>query len=284
MALPSTLLDLGVTLRPEHDAERQRHVAHLAARLGFRWVWLPVTGGAPGPEIATLVERARPARVGLLVGGDPATVVQRVTELCAGGLAPDVRLEIHAPAELREQLVAAVGGLDRWRERAFVPWYDADAAGLVVLAEEAVDRAAVEAGLADAAARRAQLSEDLVLSVALTVSIGRTMSEAEARAQRDPALAGAHHPRTAGLFGTLENAQAQALGLARAGAGAIRATLADEHDVADLLAQLRAVAVGPTPVLHAQGLPSPEQNVSGARRGPRRSPGRSPAASGRTPS
>lgn len=255
-SVPSTLLDLGLTLRAENDPGRQRHIAHLAARLGFRYVWLPVSGDAPVPDLTALVEGARPSRVGLVVGaGDgagPEAVVRRVTALCAGGLPAEVALEIHAPAGFRDRLVAATGGPGPWRERAFVPWYDPEAAGYVVLADQAEDRAAVLTALADAVGRRGQQGHDLVLSVALTVSIGRTMSEAEARALRDAALSGTHHPKIAGLFGTLEHAQDQALELAHAGADALRATIADEQDVADLLAQLRSVAVGPTPLLYAR--------------------------------
>ncbi|MGP3951527.1 hypothetical protein [Streptomyces sp. 7N604] len=252
MTAPSTLLDLGLTLRPERDIERLQHVARLAARLGFRYLWLPVPDDAPVPDPAALVDSARPSRVGLVVGGDPESVVQRVTALRDGGLPPDALLEIHAPVELRDRLVAAVGGPGQWRERAFVPWYDEEAAGHVVLAERATDRATTVKGLADASERRGGQGHAPVISVALTVSIGRTMSEAEARALRDSALSGAQHPKIAGLFGTLEHAQEQALELARAGADTLRATLADEQDVADLLAQLRSVAVGPTPLLHAR--------------------------------
>lgn len=256
MTLPSTLLDLGVTLRPEHDAERRRHVARLAGRLGFRHVWAPLTGDPAGADVTALVEWARPARVGLVLTGDPADMAGRIAALPDAGPAADVLLEIHAPATARDRLVAAAGGSGRWRANAYVTWYDPEAAGLVVPADEVGDRARAEAAVEQAAARRRAGGGDrrtFPISVALTVSIGRTMSEAEARALRDPALSGPRHPRRAGLFGTLEHAQEQALGLARAGADAVRATLADERDTADLLAQLRAVAVGPTAVLHARG-------------------------------
>lgn len=252
MIVPNTLLDLGLTLRAEQDGERLRHAALLAARLGFRYVWLPVPEGTAVPDVAALVESARPGRVGLVVGGGPESLVQRITALCDGELPHDLLLEIHAPAGLRDRLVAAVGGPEQWRQRVFVPWYDEGAAGHVVVADQSADRGAMLKALADVSERRGGRRRSPVLSVALTVSIGRTMSEAEARAQRDPALSGTRHPKTTGLFGTLEHAQEQALELARAGADALRATLADEQDAADLLAQLRAVAVGPTPLLHAR--------------------------------
>ncbi|MGW0712389.1 hypothetical protein ACWD4G_41735 [Streptomyces sp. NPDC002643] len=249
MTVPDTLLDLGLTLRSQQGTERLLHTARLAARLGFRYLWLPVPEGAALPDTAALALSARPGRVGLVLSGDPESVIRRLTALRDSR---DLLLEIHAPAALRDRLVAALGGPDQWRRRAFVPWYDEEAAGHVVPAEQAADRETALKALADASGRRGVRERSPVLSVALTVSIGRTMSEAEARAQRDDALSGPRHPRIAGLFGTLEHAQEQALGLARAGADTLRATLADEQDAADLLAQLRAVAVGPTPLLHAR--------------------------------
>jgi hypothetical protein len=85
--------------------------------------------------------------------------------------------------------------------------------------------------------------------VELSVAIGRTYNEAVARADRDPRFHGAAHPRESGLFGTFEQAQTQVLELARAGATQLRLVLADELDVADLMAQVRALVVGATPAL-----------------------------------
>lgn len=81
--------------------------------------------------------------------------------------------------------------------------------------------------------------------VALPVSIGRTRNEAVARADRDPRFADADHPQVCGIFGTLEQGQEQVLELARAGAGLLLVTVADDLDVADLLAQVRALVSGP---------------------------------------
>ena len=89
--------------------------------------------------------------------------------------------------------------------------------------------------------------------VDVAVAIGRTRSEAAARAARDPRFVGAGHPEAGGIFGTFEQAQALVLELARAGADELRVTLADEIDVADLLAQTRALVVGPTRALLDRG-------------------------------
>lgn len=91
--------------------------------------------------------------------------------------------------------------------------------------------------------------DDRPLIVAVPISIGRTLNEAEARADRDPRFAGDRHPRACGVFGTFEQAQEQVLELARAGAEVLLVTVPDEHDVADVLAQVRALVVGATPVL-----------------------------------
>jgi hypothetical protein len=90
------------------------------------------------------------------------------------------------------------------------------------------------------------------LQVAVPISIGRTMNEAIARADLEPRFAGDRHPRDVGIFGTFEQAQEQVLALARAGADDLVLDVPLGRDVADLLAQIRALVVGATPeLLHA---------------------------------
>lgn len=252
MGVPTTLVALELTLRAEHDPVRQGHIAHLAGRLGYRAIWLPVDIAATvDPDVLDMLAlSARPARLGLLLRG-PTAGPALVHWLAGSG---DVLVELAGtpPGPARAELVAAVGGPQRWRERVRTTDLDLTAAGHVV---RAATRDAAQFELAQARSARAEARlhpADYPLIIALPVAIGRTMSEAAARALRDPALVELGDPREAGLFGTLEQAQAQALALARAGADAIRATLADEADVTDLLAQLRSVAVGPTPLLHAR--------------------------------
>lgn len=92
--------------------------------------------------------------------------------------------------------------------------------------------------------------EDLrPLMVAVPISIGRTLNEAVARADRDSRFVGPNHPEVAGIFGTFEQAQHQVLELARAGAEILLLTVPDELDIADVLAQVRALVVGATPAL-----------------------------------
>ena len=93
------------------------------------------------------------------------------------------------------------------------------------------------------------LEDGRPLIVAVPISIGRTYNEAMARADRDPRFAGDDHPRVSGIFGTFEQAQDQVLALARAGAEVLLVTVPHELDVADVLAQIRALVVGATPAL-----------------------------------
>ncbi|MCX6460083.1 MAG: hypothetical protein NTZ03_07210 [Actinobacteria bacterium] len=93
------------------------------------------------------------------------------------------------------------------------------------------------------------LGDERPVTVAVSLSIGRTRSEAMARADRDPRLVGAAHPQESGIFGTFEQAQQQVLELARAGAQILLVTVPQELDIADVLAQVRALVVGATPAL-----------------------------------
>ena len=86
------------------------------------------------------------------------------------------------------------------------------------------------------------------LLVAVPISIGRTRSEAVARADLEPRFDD-RHPREVGIFGTFEQAQEQVLELARAGADGLVLDVPLARDVADVLAQIRALVVGATPEL-----------------------------------
>lgn len=87
------------------------------------------------------------------------------------------------------------------------------------------------------------------LLVAVPISIGRTMNEAAARADMEPRFSGPRHPREVGVFGTFADAQEQVLDLARAGADGLLLDVPFPTDVADVLAQIRALVVGATPEL-----------------------------------
>jgi hypothetical protein len=88
--------------------------------------------------------------------------------------------------------------------------------------------------------------------VDVPVSIGRTQAEAVARAASDPVFAVVGTPQLTGLFGRLEDVQAQVAVLAAAGVSELCCILPAE-DLLDHLAQLATVAVG-HPDTHAPGL------------------------------
>jgi hypothetical protein len=249
------LLDLALTLHPAHPAAHQDRQALLASRLGYAEVWLPVDAGFgfPSPaRLAGLAAVAEPTRVGLVVSGTEPEVVGELLRLAAGAGAGTL-VELVGTAA-GPAFVQAVGGLAAWRARVRMPAFDPTAAGTVIAASTRADSLT---GIAVAAAQRAAAgltAAEHPVVAALPASIGRTWNEAAARAGRDPyfAAGAGTDPRGSGLFGTYEQAQAQVLELAAAGADGLRLTVPDEVDVADLLAQVRSVVVGATPVLHAR--------------------------------
>jgi hypothetical protein len=253
MVAPDAILRLGLVLRSSHAAAARQQTALLATRLGYASVWLPVAATedscsveATLAELGDLAAIAAPARVGVILDGESDDVAGWLRTADFGSREFLVELAASAP-----ELISAAGGPSAWRSRVQTVGFDQAGAGVVIAASS---RGETVRAVQEAAEARRQVNANVLqlpIIVSLAVSIGRTMSEAEARAARDPILAGSAHPRQSGLFGTFEDAQNQALALAAAGADELRVTLADEHDVADLLAQLRAVVVGPTPVLHA---------------------------------
>jgi hypothetical protein len=257
MPAPGVLMDLALTLDAEQPEARQRQAAVLASRLGYVEVWLP-TGGAPAPDtsrLAALAAAAAPARLGAILtdagAGAEADADAAVAWLLRlpPGVADGMLLDL--PRSTPE-LIRAVGGADAWRARVRLPAFEPAAAGTVIATPYRDQTMAEVAAAASARARSGLTGPQHPITASLPVSIGRTVNEAEARASRDPRFAGAGHPRGSGLFGTHEQAQSHVLDLAAAGADALRVTVPDEVDVADLLAQVRSLVVGATPVLHAR--------------------------------
>jgi alkanesulfonate monooxygenase SsuD/methylene tetrahydromethanopterin reductase-like flavin-dependent oxidoreductase (luciferase family) len=249
MPAPASLLTLGLVLRADLSTAGRLQLAILADRLGYASVWLPSLVGKD--ELAGLRAAVTRVRVGLLIGQEADDAVDLLAS--ADLVGRDLLAEVRTSASESPDLVSAVGGSVVWQTRVWNRCLDLSGAGYVV---DQATRAAALDEVGRAVRVRAQAgrsADDFGIVVALNVSIGRTMGEAEARAARDPLFAGDRHPRDSGLFGTFEDAQQQVLQVAAAGADELRVTLADEHDVADLLAQVRAAVVGPTPVLHAAG-------------------------------
>jgi hypothetical protein len=92
----------------------------------------------------------------------------------------------------------------------------------------------------------------------LPVSIGRTSAEAHARRAVDSDFGGRGDPMEIGLFGALEDCQAQVARLAQQGIVDLRCVLPDTQDVHDVMAQLTAVAIGDATTHHPDRARSPD--------------------------
>ncbi len=98
------------------------------------------------------------------------------------------------------------------------------------------------------------------------VSIGRTRQEALARVAATPAFQQTGTPANQGLFGTLEDCQQQVQRWARAGIRGL-CLVAPDPDLPDVVAQLRAVAVG-DPAAPFSGERSPDPSPPAGWGGP----------------
>lgn len=95
-------------------------------------------------------------------------------------------------------------------------------------------------------------AESAVQGITLDVNvfIGRTLSEASARAERDSRFDVADL-ESLGIFGTFEQAQSRLIELSKLNVKSLIATVPYDLDVADVLAQLHALVIGPTVKLSA---------------------------------
>jgi hypothetical protein len=250
---PRAFPALGITLRASGDAGLSGllHLAHLAGRIGYPLVWLPATPPPALAELRELVRVAAPARVGLVLDDAAELGVGWLSATRDDPVLGRLPVEIAGRPPERAGVRSALGP-DGYAARVWSRELDLAGAGHVVAGrnEAEVTRRVVAAREARTAAGRPAAEFPVVVDVG--VAIGRTMGEAEARVRLDPVLAARPDLRTAGLFGTFDDAQERVLAYARAGADGLRATLALERDVADLLAHLRAVTVGPVAVLLAR--------------------------------
>ncbi len=94
----------------------------------------------------------------------------------------------------------------------------------------------------------------LGIALEVPVSIGRTVAEAQARADAEPLFQTLGAPSEVGVFGTLEQCQERVIELAHAGVTDLRCILPNSPDVHDVIAQLTAITVGSVDVF-ARGAP-----------------------------
>ena len=156
-------------------------------------------------------------------------------------LTAGVRARLSTLARMPEDLGPLLGVVD---DVILSAWHSPD---LETAADES-RVAAVDAGRDPAS---------LGVAVLLPVSVGRTVAEASARAEMDPAFARFGHPSEIGIFGTLEDCQDRVIALAHAGITDLRCVLPATPDVHDVIAQLTAITLGTADVLVPGSLRSP---------------------------
>jgi hypothetical protein len=271
LAPPGRLVRLGVVLDARSPAGRLAEVARMCDRAGIGAIWMddsappgpsPATGprpsgdlgmGPPDPlaglrELAPAVGRAslgamldgrRPVpaldglpreRLELTLLGDARAEVDRLRAGVGGDLPrPRLAVEVGDPERLDRERLAWLAGV----------------ADDVLVAAADVGRVAEQArALREAFTLAGRDPGSLGVAVRLPVSIGRTVAEAAARWNAEPAFANLGPPTQAGVFGTLEQCHERVIALAHAGVTDLRCVLPDAPDVHDVIAQATAMTVG----------------------------------------
>ena len=281
LAPPGRLVRLGVVLDARGRGGRMTEVARMCDRAGIGAVWMDDSAppepppGTPDPPLASsppdplgglrdLVPVVARARLGaIMAGGRPVAALD--------GL-PVERLELTLLGDARDEVDRLRGGFGDGRPRPTVAvevgdperldpdrlaWL-AGVADDVLVAAADVDRVAEQARVVrELYALAGRDPAGVGVAVRLPLSIGRTVAEAAARWDAEPAFAGLGPPTRAGVFGTLEQCHDRVLALAHAGVTDLRCVLPDAPDVHDVIAQATAMTVGTVAQL-APGAPRSE--------------------------
>lgn len=224
-------------------------VARLVGRLQLAGVWWrqpPVTG-SPASNVAGLLDllwtSAAPASAGLIAAAWHLSpdLIDRLQGPVDGG-EPAVRLAVCDPVSWPAEFMRTLADhLHAMRVKlAWPSGPDAlPGAATAVFVPIAADR---DLGASVVAAAAVAAGRPVLVEVA--VSVGRTSAEASARTIGDELFTVIGHPADQGLFGTLEECQAEAAELAQMGATELVCHLPRSPDLPDVLAQLRAISIG----------------------------------------
>jgi hypothetical protein len=249
------LARLGVVVDPDEPSATA--IARFADLAGIDIVWSASLGrdDAPGGDIGPVAAALSRARLGAIVAGSaiiPTAPVEITVD--AGDETPAIvrRLRADDNGRTNRVRIGAVAGSP------------AAIAPLLAVVDDVVLPAwrfpDLETAADEARAEAQEAGRDpatLGVAALVPVSIGRTGTEAEARADDDPLFARLGHPRDVGIFGTLEECQDRVIALAHAGISDLRCILPAAPDVHDVIAQLTAVTIGTTDVLVPGSLRSP---------------------------
>jgi hypothetical protein len=300
LAPPGRLVRLGVVLDARGRGGRMTEVARMCDRAGIGAVWMD-DSAPPGPSPGTpdtLLALRPPDPLGGLRDLVPVVARARLGAIVAGGRPvaaldglPVERLELTLLGDARDEVDRLRGGFGDGRPRPTVAvevgdperldrdrlaWL-AGVADDVLVAAADVDRVAEQARVVrELFALAGRDPAGLGVAVRLPVSIGRTVAEAAARWDAEPAFAGLGPPTRAGVFGTLEQCHDRVLALAHAGVTDLRCVLPDAPDVHDVIAQATAMTVGTVaklvPGAPRSEPPPPPEGWGGRSRFPRPSP------------
>jgi alkanesulfonate monooxygenase SsuD/methylene tetrahydromethanopterin reductase-like flavin-dependent oxidoreductase (luciferase family) len=302
LAPPGRLVRLGVVLDARSPGDRLAEVARMCDRAGIGAVWMDdsapdpgaPTDGGPLERLRSLAPVVTRARLGATLAGDrPLPPLDGLPtdrlELTFVGRG-DVRATVDgllaatdrsggqtAPPRTppRPTVAVEVGDPERLgRER--LAWLAEVADDLLVVAAD-VDRVAEQArALREALALAGRDPASLGVAVRLPVSIGRTVAEAAARWDAEPAFAALGPPTQAGVFGTLEQCHDRVIALAHAGVTDLRCVLPAAPDIHDVIAQATAMTVGTVaklaPGAPRSPAPPPPEGWGGRSRFPRPAP------------
>jgi len=196
-----------------------------------------------------------------LLGGARSQVDRLLERLGGGGPRPTLAVEVGDPERLDGERLAWLAGV---------------ADDVLVVAGD-VDRVAERArALREAFGLVVRDPGSLGVAVRLPVSIGRTVAEAAARWDAEPAFAALGPPARAGVFGTLEHCHERVIALAHAGVTDLRCVLPGAPDIHDVIAQATAMTVGTVaklaPGAPRSPAPPPPEGWGGRSRFPRPSP------------
>jgi hypothetical protein len=244
------LARLGVVVDPAEPSAVP--IARFADLAGIDIVWTMRLGPDSAGDVNEVAKELSRARFGAIAGG-PTSGVHEVT-VSAGDATTMVvrRLREDVEDQAARVRIAAVAE-SAAQFSALLPIVD----DIVLPAWRFPD---LEAAADEARAEAQEIGRDpawLGVAALVPVSIGRTSTEAEARADGDPRFASLGHPRDVGIFGTLEECQDRVIALAHAGITDLRCILPAAPDVHDVIAQLTAVTVGTVEVLVPGSLRSP---------------------------
>jgi hypothetical protein len=290
LAPPGRLVRLGVVLDARSRGGRLVEVARMCDRAGIGAVWMDDSapaGAGPSPdplaglrELAGVVARARLGAA--LAGGGPVPSLDglppdRLELTLLGGArdAADTLRAGFADDRPRPTLAVEVGDPERL-DRDRLAWLAGTADDVLVAAAD-VDRVAEQArALREAFALAGRDPASLGVAVRLPVSIGRTVAEAAARWNAEPAFAALGPPTQAGVFGTLEHCHERVIALAHAGVTDLRCVLPNAPDIHDVIAQATAMTVGTvaklSPGAPRSEPPPPPEGWGGRSRFPRPAP------------